>query len=155
MSSNKDRSTSMVHLGRAGEVIFGNYMSGQGKMVVYSVNQYDNQKDMKIDGESYEVKTQVPFVLENAFTVKENQLRKLKTANHTVFISVPNKERPHWSDGKVYMIDSSRIDDVIRRRKTKDGRQMILLPISEMSELFTINEDETILLQKYSVSEWN
>lgn len=150
-----DRSTSMSHLGRAGEVIFGNYMSRQGKIVEYSINQYDNMKDMKIDGKTYEIKTQVPFVTENAFAVKENQLKKLKAADYTVFVSVPNKERNHWSAGKVYMIESSKVEEVIRRRKTKDGRQMILLPIREMTELFTIDEANAKILQKYSVSEWN
>lgn len=155
MSNFKDRSTSMSQLGRAGEVVFGNYMSQQGKVVEYSINQYDSNKDMKIDGKSYEIKTQVPFVLEDAFTVKENQLRKLKTADYTVFISVPNKERSHWSSGKVYMIESNKIEKVIRRRKTRDGRQMILLPINEMTELFTMSEENSKILQRYSVSEWN
>lgn len=150
-----DRSTSMGHLGRAGEVIFGNHMSKLGMPVEFSVDQYDNRKDLKIGDKTYEVKTQVPFVLENAFTVKENQLKKLKTANYTVFVSVPNREKPHWSSGKVFIIESAKIEKVMRRRKTKDGRQMILLPINEMNELFTINEQESKLLQKYSVSEWN
>lgn len=150
-----DRATSMMHLGRSGEVIFGNYMAQQGKIVEYSINQYDNQKDMKIDGKTYEVKTQVPFVIESAFSILENQLRKLKNADYTVFVSVPVREKSHWSAGKVYMIESSKIESVIRRRRTKDGRQMILLPIEEMTELFTMSEDSAKILQKYSVSDWN
>jgi len=150
-----DRSTSMAHLGRAGEVVFGNYMSKQGKIVEYSINQYDNRSDLKIDGLLYEVKTQVPFVIEDAFTVKENQLRKLKNADYTVFVSVPLKENNHWSAGKVFIIAGSDIENVIRRRTTKDGRQMILLPIRKMTELFTMSEDNASILQEYSVSNWN
>jgi hypothetical protein len=150
-----DRSTSMYHLGRAGEVIFGNYMSRQGKIVEYSIDQYDDKRDMKIDGLSYEVKTQVPFVIENAFTVKENQLRKLKAADYTVFVSVPLKTSNHWSAGKVYIIPGSDVGNIVRRRQTRDGRQMILLPIREMTELFTIADDHAMILQQYSISEWN
>lgn len=150
-----DRSTSMSHLGRAGEVIFSNHMSKLGQPVEFSVDQYDSQKDLKIGDKTYEVKTQVPFVLEDAFTVKENQLKKLKNVDYTVFVSVPNKERSHWSAGKVYIIESNKVESVIRRRRTKDGRQMILLPIKAMNELFTISEQDSKLLQKYSVSGWN
>ena len=150
-----DRETSMMHLGRAGETIFANHMIREGYTVELSVDQYDSRKDLKVGNKTYEVKTQVPFVIEDAFTVKENQLRKLRTVDHTVFISVPNKAKPHWSAGKVYTIESSRIDEVIRTRKTKDGRKMILLPINEMTELFTMTENEAKILPKYSVSDWN
>lgn len=155
MLNDRERSESISRLGRAGEVIFGNYMSKLGQPVEFSVDQFDSRKDLKIGEKTYEVKTQVPFVTENAFTIRENQLRKLQTADYTVFVSVPNVSRSHWSEGKVYIIESSKINSVIRRRKTKDGRTMILLPISAMNELFTITENECKLLQKYSVSDWN
>lgn len=151
----RNREVSKAQLGRAGEVVFGNYMAQQGKIVQYSINQYDDKRDMKIDGTSYEVKTQVPFVFENAFTVKENQLRKLRSVEYIVFVSVPCKNKNHWSAGKVYIIPGSRVDEIVRRRMTKDGRSMVLLPISQMTELFTMSEDNAKILQEYSVSAWN
>lgn len=142
-------------LGRAGETIIINYCTKHGQIVEASVDQYDSEKDMVIDGLKCEVKTQVPWVSKNSFTFKPNQLRKCLNADRVIFISVPNTFKPHWSDGKVFLIKSSEMQ--YDKAKTKNGRDMILIPIDQpgMNELFTISSEECIILQKYSSSSYN
>jgi hypothetical protein len=141
-------------LGRAGETIIANYCRKHGQIVDASVDQYDSEKDMIIDGLRCEVKTQVPWVVKNSFTFKPNQLKKCLNADRVIFISVPNGTKPHWSDGKVFLIKSSELQ--YKKDKTKDGRDMILVPINQpgMKELFTISEEERKILHKYSASAW-
>jgi hypothetical protein len=148
-------SKSIEMMGRAGETIIVNYCTAAGQKVTVSEDQYDSQKDMIIDGLKVEVKTQVPYIYKNAFSFKPNQLRKCKNADRVIFISVPSKEKPHHSDGKVYLIKSTEMKHY--PYKTKDGRDMIAVPIDQedMDELFTLTEKQCILLQSYSVSGWN
>lgn len=140
-------------MGRAGETIVTNYFNRLGVMVEASVDQYDSEKDMLIDGKRVEVKTQVPFIKKNAFTIKENQLRKCLNADMVYFISVPNATYRHFSDGKVYCIESDKLQ--YTRYATKDGRNMVLIPIAQMEEVFELSDKECRILQSYSVSSWN
>ena len=140
-------------LGKAGESIISNYFSGQGMKVEISVNQFDSQKDMIVEGKVVEVKTQVPFVTKDSFTFKPNQLKKCVNADEVYFISVPTVKR-HFSEGKVYVIKGSEIQ--YKKHKTKDGREMILIPINQdgMKEVFEVSEQEKKILVQYSSSNW-
>jgi hypothetical protein len=140
-------------LGKAGESIISNYFSSQGMRVEISVNQFDSQKDMIVEGKIVEVKTQVPFVTKDSFTFKQNQLNKCVNADEVYFISVPTVRR-HFSEGKVYVIKGSEIK--YKKHKTKDGREMILIPINQdgMKEVFEVSEQEKKLLVQYSSSNW-
>lgn len=150
-----DNDSSQAKLGRAGETIVINHFSRQGLIVESSVDQYDSQKDMVVHGRKIEVKTQVPFVNKDAFTFKENQLKKCLNADWVYFVSVPNEKKPHFSAGKVYAIKSQKM--ICESYTTKDGRKMILIPIKQehMKEVFTMSPDECKILQRYSVSGWN
>lgn len=150
-----DSDSSQAKLGRAGETIVLNWFNKNGISIEVSVDQYDNQKDMIADKKKIEVKTQVPFVIKNAFTFKENQLKKCLNADYVYFVSVPNETRKHFSDGKVYRIESMKLK--YDRYTTKDGRKMIIVPITQedMQEVFSMTEAEAKILQRYSVSGWN
>lgn len=141
-------------LGRAGETIIFNYFVKNGKKVEVSVNQFDSQKDMIVEGKNIEVKTQVPFITKNSFSFKKNQLKKCVSADEVYFISVPTKKN-HFSEGKVYSIRGSDIQ--YKEFKTKDGREMILVPIEQenMKLVFEVSEEERELLVRYSSSNWN
>jgi len=143
-------------LGRAGESIVLNWYSEQGMKVKASIDQYDSHKDALIDGKWAEVKTQVPFVYRDSFTIKPNQLRKCQNVCRLIFVSVPNAKENHYSAGKVYCIFP---EDGLQYNKytTKDGRDMILIPIKQdgMREIFEMTEEEQKILQRYSVSSWN
>lgn len=143
-------------LGRAGESIVLNWYSDQGSKVKASIDQYDSHKDALVDGNSVEIKTQVPFVYKDCFTIKPNQLRKCLNVHRLVFVSVPNTKEKHHSDGKVYCIFP---EDGLKYFKytTRDGRDMILIPIKQegMREIFEMTPEEQTILQRYSVSGWN
>ena len=140
-------------LGKAGESIISNYFSSRGMKVEISVNQFDSQKDMIVEGKVVEVKTQVPFVTKDSFTFKPNQLKKCVNADEVYFISVPTVKQ-HFSEGKVYVIKGSEIQ--YKKHKTKDGREMILIPINQdaMKEVFEVSEQDKKLLVQYSSSNW-
>ena len=152
--SNLTREQNIEILGKTGEKIVANYYSRKGKIVEQAINHFDNTKDMTVDGSKVEVKTQVPVVLKNAFTFRKNQLRKCLSADGVVFVSVPNSVKPHWSDGKVYLIEPSKLK--YNHYKTKDGRDMVLIPINQpdMMEMYQMTREECIELQKYTTSEW-
>jgi len=150
-----DTESPQAKMGRAGETIIHNWLNKNGFIVEASVDQYDSEKDMLVEGKKIEVKTQVPFVIKDAFSILQKQLKKCLNADVVYFISVPNTKHKHYSDGKVYRIDSDKIK--YQFHKTKDGRQMILIPIGQpdMKEVFTISPKECEILQRYSVSKWN
>lgn len=150
---NKD--SDQAKMGRAGENIVQNYLSGKGHTIKISIDQYDSEKDMLVNGKKVEVKTQVPFIMKDAFSIKENQLKKCLSADMVYFVSVPSKVRKHHSDGKVYIIESGKME--YHLHKTQDGRKMILIPIKQpdMIEAFSMLPLESEILQSYSVSKWN
>lgn len=144
----------MEILGKTGEKIVSNYYSKQGKIVEQAINNFDSTKDMLVDGKKIEVKTQVPFVMKSSFTFKENQLRKCLNADYVVFVSVPNGTMKHYSDGKVYAIESKKLK--YNFYTTKDGRKMVLVAIGQpdMEKLFNMSPEECQELQKYTISSW-
>lgn len=148
------REQNMEILGKTGEKIVSNFYSRKGKIVEQSINNFDSGKDMMVDGAKVEVKTQVPFVIKNAFSFRKNQLRKCLNADGVVFVSVPNSVKPHWSDGKVYLIEPSALKYSFYT--TKDGREMVLIPIDQpdMMEIYVMTQEECAELQKYTSSEW-
>ena len=96
----------MNELGLAGEKIVINMLSEEGRKVKSSINKYDSEKDLLIDGTlKAEVKTQVPFIMQNAFTFKSNQLRKCRGVDELYFVSVPaGRHSDKWA-GWVFKAD--------------------------------------------------
>jgi hypothetical protein len=142
----------MNELGLAGEKVIINLLSGEGRKIQSSINKYDSEKDLLADGKKVEVKTQVPFIMQNAFTFKPNQLRKCRSVDELYFVSVPaGRHTDKWA-GWVFKADPKTFE--IRNYKTKDGRDMLLVnreqealkPVKKMSD------EEMKELQKYSVS---
>lgn len=145
----------MEMLGRAGETIVNNYFASEGHKVVLSEDQYDRHKDMTVDDLKVEVKTQVPYIYKDMFSIKPNQLKKCLNADKVVFVSVPSKKQMHHSDGKVYVIESKKLQ--YYPYTTKDGRSMMGIPIRQegMEKLFELTDKQCRILQEYSVSGWN
>lgn len=154
MNSNKEEDC-RVRMGEIGEKIFINFCSSNGQKVEVASDPYDSKKDLLVEGLTTEVKTQVPFILKNAFTFRPTQLKKCLNVERLIFVSVPSNKRKYKSDGKVYEIDPTKMK--YHSYSTEDGRNMIVIPIDQpdMTELFTMTENEAILLQKYSYSGWN
>lgn len=143
----------MNELGLAGEKIVINMLSDEGCKIKTSVDKYDSEKDLLVDGQyKVEVKTQVPFVLQNAFTFKLNQLRKCRSVDVLYFVSVPPPRHEDKWAGWIFRAEPKNF--ITRNYRTKDGRDMVLIdreqpaliPVRKMSD------DEMKELQKYTVS---
>lgn len=147
-----DHKAKMDILGRMGEKVVSNYFAKRGIIVEQAVNHFDNKKDMTADGKTIEVKTQVPFILEKAFTFKENQLRKCRGVDELYFISIPAPRHSFAHEGWLFRVDPKKFKT--RERKTKDGRQMILVDIYQEAVTPVEKVDENIIadMMKYSVS---
>ena len=112
-------------LGGVGEKIVANYMSKQGIIVEQSVDPYDSQKDMKINGKPLEVKTQVPFVYKKCFTLKKNQLNKCLNAEYFVFVQAPCE---YWNEAAIYQVESG---FKYGTNRMKNGDERYTIPINQ------------------------
>ena len=140
----------MNMMGAAGEKIVSNFFRSIGRIVEESLSTYDNVKDMTIDGETCEVKTQQLFHTENAFTMKKNQLTKCKNVDKLIFVEAPGPKSQCayiWEAPKKYR--------KFRIRITKDGRNMYLLGRENMILLTSITDKVLINEMKgFSNSTW-
>lgn len=118
-------------LGSYGERILSEILRKDGYDVQLSMNPFDSKKDFTVNGATVEVKTQVPFFSERAFSIGENQYRKCVTVDFVAFISVPVRNNSFTShyDGNIYVAKSDNIQ--WKRRRTYDGRMMYLANIDQ------------------------
>lgn len=139
--------------GRLGEEIVADFLQSKGHDVKISFDKYDMHKDMLLDGETLEVKTQVPHYKEKALTFREFQLVKCFSAKYVAFVVVPNPEFgvvPEV-DGKVFI---TRGKDLVVSRKKIQGRDMLLVPwdMEGLHPIYTMSPEQIAVLQKYSSS---
>ena len=140
----------MNELGLSGEKIVINMLSELGCVVKSSINKYDSQKDLLVDGQyTVEVKTQAPFVKENVFTFNPSQLRKCKSVDVLYFVSVPHPTYRHYSDGWIYRAVTK--DFKYYPWKDKWGNSRICVPIKQeaLIPVKKMTDEECAELQKY------
>ena len=58
-----------VKLGNYGEILLAEILRSQGYDVKLSLDAFDKVKDMTVNGATVEVKTQVPWYVQKAFTI--------------------------------------------------------------------------------------
>ena len=122
-----------VKLGNYGEILLSEILRSQGYDVKLSLDAFDKVKDMTVNGATVEVKTQVPWYVQKAFTIQPNQYLKCANADFVVFIAVPslgltdiaNREY----DGNIYTVEPKKVK--WRTFQTRHGRQMFLLNIKQ------------------------
>ena len=151
---NKD--VKMQMLGQLGEAIVQNYLQDIGHNVRKSVNTFDHEKDFTVDGKPIEVKTQVPFFSESAFTVKPNQLPKCRNVDMLFFVAVPNSKGKYkdYYGGGVYQVDPKNAR--WKTRTVSGTRTMKILPIEQDAvKLVHTILDKSVLrqMEELSVSE--
>lgn len=145
----------MNELGLAGEKIVINMLSGEGCRIQSSINKYDSEKDLLVDGQyKVEVKTQVPFIMKNSFTFKPNQLRKCRSVDVLYFVSVPAPRHTDKWAGWIFRAEPKNF--VTTSYRTKDGREMILINRDQpaLIPVRKMTDEESRELQKYTVSEY-
>jgi len=141
----------MNKTGELGERIVAKYFTDLGHKVEQSLNLLDHKKDMTIDGKTCEVKTQQPWQIENAFTVRSNQIRKCREVDHLIFIETPSKSNGY----KVDIYSFPKEDRTVRTKITRDNRQMFLYDKGKGTLLTSIDDPDIVdQFKRYSLSEW-
>jgi len=131
-----------------GERIVASYLRKCGHEVEESLNVFDTEKDMLVDGNKVEVKTQVPIVVEDSFGITPNQKAKVMGSHRVYFLSVPLHKTEDDLEGTIFEMDP--LDPSLKAHKwlTHKGREMICFPRRQaaMKQVYRIS-DERILKQ--------
>ena len=149
---NMTKEEMMNELGLAGEKIIINMLSEEGCKIKSSVDKFDSEKDLLVNDKKVEVKTQVPFIMQNAFTFKPNQLNKCRSVDVLYFVSVPAPRHSDKWAGWIFRAEPKEFKT--RNYTTKDGRNMILIDREQkaLKPVRKMTEQEMAELQKYTVS---
>ena len=143
-------------LGRMGEKYVANHLTKNGIIVEQAISHFDSKKDLTANGKTVEVKTQVPFLSQKCFSFKKqsNNLRKCRSVDELYFISVKCDDTrwPYNHNGWLFKIDPKNFKT--KDFTTKDGRDMILIPIYQEAVTPILKIEDNIMLEmmKYSVS---
>lgn len=116
-----------VLLGLLGERIVAKVLRDANYKVEESLNVFDPNKDMLVNGKKVEVKCQVPYLIQDAFAVSPSQIRKLLSCKYVFWVSVPPKTINDDRGGWVYAMDTS-MNVKYYSAKTKKGRELIYFP---------------------------
>jgi len=138
-------------LGLTGEKIVRNFLLEKGFVVTDTLNVYDSDKDFdatyKNKTYTVEVKTQVPFVIKESFTIREEQSRKCFSVDMLIFVCVP-PSKPFPYGGQIFKVNPKQVKT--KPHTTKDGRKMILIPINQpaVKSIKKLTSEEISLLNK-------
>jgi hypothetical protein len=133
-------------LGDIGEKIVNNYMSAIGRTVEMSTDPFDSTKDMKVNGVSLEVKTQVPYCLERSFTIRKNQLNKCLNVDYFVIVQAPCE---YLNESAIWKIKKGFTYNTV---KLKGGGERLSIPMyqDKVIKKFDIVGEDKELLRLYS-----
>jgi hypothetical protein len=136
-----------VLLGMIGERIVASILRVKGHQVEESLNVFDSEKDMLVDGFPVEVKTQVPYMIEDSFAVLPSQLKKLTACHRVYWVCVPLKNFDDLA-GTIFEMDPKSENLKAHRVRRHDGAEVVCFPRrqSAMKLIGKVN-DENILKQ--------
>ena|ERR1035437_828996 len=155
MTQHKELTEDQKHerLGLVGEKIVRNWLVDNGVKVKDSVDPFDKVKDFTADDQLCAVKTQMRWVMEDAFTFLPWHRAGLERAGRVFYVSVASEGRQHSMDNCILEIDMKALR--IGKRTTNGGREMFYFMANDpaVKNVFQItNKDEIALLQKYTTS---
>ena len=102
---NKEAELKRTLLGMLGEKIVAKYLRDCGHSVNESLYMFDTSKDMEVDGNNVEVKTQTPFLIHDAFGISINQMNKIQNSHRVYWVSVPPTKIADPLAGYVFEMD--------------------------------------------------
>jgi hypothetical protein len=148
-----NRNQAIDILGRTGEKIIANMLIELGLNVQESIDHFDSEKDFLVDGKKVEVKTEQPYVRENSFSFRENQLRKCRNVDVLYFVSIPPLYRPDYKwGGWIFRAEPQNFRHF--NFTTKFGTKMIGVPIEQdaLIPVKKMTDEEINELLKYAES---
>ena len=115
-------------LGMLGERIVARWLRETGHVVEESLDMYDSRKDCLCDGLPVEVKTQVPLISQDSFSVGIRQMQKIRAVHRVYWVSVPLLSGADELAGHIYEMDPT--DPLLKahRWSTHDGSEMVCFP---------------------------
>ena len=142
----------MTMLGNAGEKVVEEYFRDKGHVVSSSTSIYDSIKDLMVDDKyTVEVKTQQLFHVENAFSIKPDQLLKCLNVDYLIFVETPSFQNGNTISIWGYTKDKRQYTE----RLTKDGRKMYLFSRANGTLLRKIDNPKRIReFKQHSNSDW-
>jgi hypothetical protein len=120
---NKEAELKKTLLGILGEKIVAKYLRDKGHNVNESLYMFDSSKDLDVDGNNVEVKTQVPFLIYDSFAVGINQMNKIQNSHRVYWVSVPPTKVNDALAGYVFEMDPKIATSTLHRLKT--GREIM------------------------------
>jgi hypothetical protein len=137
-----------ILLGVIGERIVASILRKQGMSVEESLNVFDTEKDMLVDGNRVEVKTQVPIMIEDSFGVTMSQKNKIMNSHRVYFVSVPPQKNQDPLAGSIFEMDPGNPQLKAHKWRTYSGREMLCFPRRQPAmKLIHQITDEVILQQ--------
>lgn len=112
-----------IMLGILGEKIVAKLLRDQGHTVNESLYMFDSIKDLDVNGEPVEVKTQVPLLIHDSFAVSLNQMNKIQKSNKVYWVSVPPTKINDVYSGFVFEMDPNIASSFLF--KLKNGREIM------------------------------
>lgn len=120
-------------IGALGEDVVNKVLTEAGFNVQKSENEFDSEKDFLIQGLKVEVKTVVPWFVENALTIDSRQYKKCYNADYVIFVCVPSKGMTNISskkyDGNIYVVSPKEVK--WRTKQTNGGLSKHLINIDQ------------------------
>lgn len=151
-----DKKTAIELLGKTGEKIVANELVREGLKVEHSINNFDSEKDLVVDGFKIEVKTEQPYVLKNCISIRKNQLKKCRNVDALFFVLVKPLMRPNYKWGGWLMRVEPNFE-IGETYKTKFQTEMVSIPIEQKSviPLRKLTDEENEELLKYAQSAYS
>lgn len=142
-----------ILLGMIGERIVAAYLRSQGYCVEESLDVFDSEKDLLVDGKKVEVKTQAPIMVEDSFGISPRQKDKVMSSHKVYFVSVPLQRVADPLAGVIFEMDPQDPSLKIHKWHTIKGREVLCFPRRQaaMKQVHRIT-DEKILKQLTQLS---
>ena len=139
--------------GMMGERIVAHLLRKNGHIVEESLNPFDNEKDMLVDGLPCEVKTQVPIVVEDGFAIDPKQINKIMNSHRVYWVCVPTTRNVDAHAGCIYEMDPKDENLKAHRWSAHNGRQSVVFPrVQKAMKIIGKIEDESLLEQLRNLS---
>jgi hypothetical protein len=141
-----------ILLGILGERIVAKLLRDNGHTVEESLDIFDPVKDLLVNGRPVEVKTQVPLLFKDAFTIIPNQLTKIRSAHAVYWVSVPPTKTYDNCAGYVYQLNP-RADMQFSMWASSSGKDAVIIPRKQPAmKVVHVIKDEAILKQLKQLS---
>ena len=146
-----DSESKKILLGLLGERIVAKLLRDAGHTVEESLDIFDSEKDLLVNNKNVEVKSQVPLLIKDSFTVGLNQMTKIKESHAVYWISIPPKVALDDLSGCVFQMNPRKCKH--RIWSTNSGKEMMLFPRrQEAMKIVHRIKDQKILQQLRQLS---